>query len=338
MATESKEIRLLVARLESIIKEYKEENPAKKRNYQQYEKEFRLRLRTCFEELKPLVQEAVSIIKVESGENRGNDTKMTLEQRVILLLLKQLCGKSNRCMEWMMVMFTLLTKVDVSYKTIERIYSDRLVQLALYNLHVLILRKRGIDHADCCGDGTGYALFVKVHYATETIRRKNKIKENNSEDSKHIKIIYSFAFMDIKTRLYIGFGTSFKSEKEAFERALEIAKETGVVVDTLRLDRYYSAESYVDKICGFWTDVKMYLIPKKNIASLGLGELCRMLHRFTHDIKGYLKEYFKRNQAESGYAEDKRRTGWRISQKLPSRVDTAYSANALLHNLHWMGA
>ncbi len=338
MATESKDIRLLVARLESIIKEYKDENPDKKRDYQVYEREFRRRLKICFEELEPLVEEAVSAIKVTSGENRGNEPKMTLKQRVLLLLLKQLCSKSNREMEWMMMVFTVLTKIDVSYKTIERIYSDRLVQIALYNLHIIILHKRGVLNADCCGDGTGYALLVRVHYATEASKRKEKIKQNDSSSTKHIRVIFSFALMDLNTRLYIGFGTSYRSEKEAFENALRVAKETGIQIDSMRLDRYYSGESYVDAISEHFGNVKMYLIPKKNIATIGLGEWGRMLQRFLDNVKVFLKEYFKRNQSESGISEDKKRTGWRIFQKLPDRIDMAYTANALWHNLFWLGA
>ena len=39
---------------------------------------------------------------------------------------------------------------------------------------------------------------------------------------------------------------------------------------------------------------------------------------------------------ESGFAEDKKRTGWMIAQRREDRVDTANFCNILWHNLFWM--
>jgi transposase len=346
MAKRTKSLRLAVARLESIVKEYKKENPEKKRDYKTYEQQFARRAKTCFDELNPLIDEAISSIKKISGEHRGNEPKLVLKQKVFLLLLKSLFGKSNRSMEWMIVLFSGVTGVDVSYKTIERLYSDVEVQLALFNLHILILKKKGIINADCSGDGTGYTLTIKEHYASYAERLKEYAKDNqenknvkeHKKDKKKIKVIYSFALMDIKTRLYIGYGTSFKSEKEAFLNALKIAKETRITIDSLRLDKYYSAEAYVDICQKELGKVKMFLIPKSNVASFGLGEWCRNLHRFMNDTKLFLSDYFQRNQSESGFSEDKKRTGWKITQKINQRIDTAYTLTVLWHNLSWLGA
>ncbi len=78
----------------------------------------------------------------------------------------------------MLAVFSLLSGVDVSYKTIERLYSDPEVEMAVHNLHVLLLKKKGVKDVDASGDGTGYSLTIKKHYATETQKRKNKAKEN----------------------------------------------------------------------------------------------------------------------------------------------------------------
>jgi len=339
MSRRTRKLRLAVARLESIIKEYKRETPEKKRDYKTYEQQYARRIKICFDELNPLINEATSSIKKLSGENRGKESKLTLKQKLFLLLLKSLFGKSNRSMEWMIVLFSGLTNIDVSYKTIERLYEDEAVQLALFNLHILILRKKGIINADCCGDGTGYTLTIKEHYASYAEKLKEEGKDNQeNKDKKKIKVIYSFALMDIKTRLYIGYGTSFKSEKEAFLNALQITKETSVKVDSLRLDKYYSGEYYVDICQKELGKVKMFLIPKSNVASFGLGEWCRNLHRFMKDTKKFLSDYFQRNQSESGFSEDKKRTGWKILQKINQRINTAYTLIALWHNLSWMGA
>jgi len=62
-----------------------------------------------------------------------------------------------------------------------------------------------------------------------------------------------------------------------------------------------------------------------------------MLYRFVHDTKAYLKEYYQRNQSESGFSEDKKRTGWKLGQKREDRIDTANTVNKLWHNLYWLG-
>ena len=69
---------------------------------------------------------------------------ITLEQKVKLLLIKQLVGKSNREFAYMLEIFSMISGIDISYKTVERLYSDELVMMALHNLHVLLLKNKGI--------------------------------------------------------------------------------------------------------------------------------------------------------------------------------------------------
>jgi len=341
MRVETKEIRKVVARLDAIVKDYKEENPPKDRDWQTYELRLAERLRKAFRELRPLVREAVSTLQIVKGETRGRNHVLTLEQRVLVLLLKRIVDKSNRTMSFMMVIFSWLTGVSVSYKTVERLYSDHEVRLALHNLHLLILKKRGITVADCTGDGTGYALVVKVHYATEAQKLKDKIKENQGGKRKGKKrkkrlFIYSFALMDLDTRMYIGYGWSFKSEKEAFLEALDMTQETGIEIRSLRLDKYFSTSSYVELCQEHLGKVQMYLLPKSNATVKGSWEWKRMLERFVNETEEYLKEYFQRNQSESGISEDKKRTGWKLGQKRPDRIATAIMLTGLWHNLCWL--
>jgi transposase len=334
MPRRNKHIRLLVARLDDIIKEYKKENPSKKRNYRTYEQEFAKRAKACFHNLEPLVTEAISNIKIIRKDNRGAISKLTLKQKVLLLLLKQLCQKSNRNMEFLLVVFALLTNIEISYKTIERLYSDVGVQIALFNIHSLILAKKGITTARCSGDGTGYTVIIQEHYAT--IAQKLKDKAKSSESCRKKQIVYSFSLLDIDNRMYIGYGTSYKSEKEAFENALMMAKKSGIDVMDLRLDRYYSSAALHNLAQKYLGKVKVYLIPKKNIVHIGIGDFSKMMFEFVNDVYGYLKHYFQRNKSESCFAEDKKRTGWRVAQKIEQRIDTAIFANNLWHNMYWL--
>lgn len=335
------EVRKTVARLNAIVKQYKEGHLPRDRDWRTYEQRVAQRLQTAFGELKPLVQEAVETLELIEGETRGRPPELPLKQRVLLLLLKHIVGKSNRTMASMLAVFACLTNVSISYKTIERLYSNHEVRLVLSNLHILILRKKGVKVADCSGDGTGYALFVKEHYATKAQKLKERIKEqpeNKGKKRKKRLFIYSFAIMDLDTRMYIGYGWSIKSEKEAFMEALRMAEKTGVSVASMRLDRYFSSPSYIKTCHEHLGQAKMFLIPKSNATVKGNWAWKRMLHRFVNETEEFLEEYFQRNQSESGFAEDKKRTGWQVGQKRPERIGTAIALTGLWHNLCWMGA
>ena len=340
MRVETKEVRELVAKLDDIVKEYKEKHPKKKRDWRTYEQRVAERLRTAFKELKPLVHEAASSIHFVSGETRGVKSSLTVEQRTLAILIKHLIGKSNRNMAAMFVIFSLLSNIDVSYKTVERFYSDPQVIAVLHNLHILLLKKKGIKEIDGSGDGTGYSLTIKVHYATEAQKLKEKIKNSLTQSKKKHKkklFVYSFTLIDIKTRMYAGSGLSFKSEKEAYLSAVAIAKDAGIRINSMRLDRYYSGQSTAEFLVKNFGVLDLFLMPKSNATIKGSWPWKRMLFRFVNETNQYLEEYFQRNQSESGFAEDKKSTGWQLGQKRPDRVETANTLTSLWHNIYWYG-
>ena len=341
MQIKTQEVRDVVRILDEIIEQYKEHSVEKKRDWRTYEQRLSERLKKAFKELKPLVHEAIATIKIVKGETRGSKPQLALEQKVLALLLKHLIGKSNRNMSAMLTLFMWLTDIDVSYKTIERLYSDQEVILALHNLHMLALRKKGVKDIDSGGDGTGYSLTIKKHYASEAQKLKDKVKENNEDvsDKKYMKalFVFFFAIMDIKTRMYVCYGTSFRSEQEAFLSAVVMLKETGIRILSLRLDRYYSAQMYVEIIEKHLGKVKLYFIPKANATVKGPWEWKRMLYDFITDPVAYLEDYFQRNQSESGIAEDKKRIGWKLGQKREDRIDAANGLTTIWHNIYWLG-
>lgn len=142
-----------------LLQEYKNEKKETKRDWRTYEQRLMHRIKSAIKNLEPLIEEAISTLKIE--RHQGRESKLTLKQKVILLLLKELFDKSNRDMSFMIDVFSLLSNIDISYKTIERLYSDEKVEMAIHNLHLLILKKRGIKVADATGDGTGYSLTIK---------------------------------------------------------------------------------------------------------------------------------------------------------------------------------
>jgi len=127
---------------EFLLAEYKKSKESKKRDWRTYEQRMSKRIKEAIKNLEPLVNEAVDMIKIH--REKGRKPELTLKQKVILILLQRLIGKSNRNMAYMLDAFSLLSGIDVSYKTIERLYSDEEVEMALHNLHMM--RQRNQKH------------------------------------------------------------------------------------------------------------------------------------------------------------------------------------------------
>ncbi len=171
----SKDVRRRVREInEFLIKQYKESKEEKERDWRTYDQRLIHRIKGAIRNLEPLIEEATRTIKVYKG--KGKKPELSVKQKVTLILLKELVGKSNRSMSSMLAIFSILSGIDVSYKTVERLYSDSEVEMAIHNLHVLILKKKGINQSDCCGDGTGYSLTIRKHYRSEAEKRKDKVK------------------------------------------------------------------------------------------------------------------------------------------------------------------
>jgi hypothetical protein len=114
----TKNVREAVEILDDIIDEYNRETPEKKRDWRTYEQQLAQRIKTAVKDLEPLIIEAISTIKFTKGDTRGRKQKLTLKQKVELLLIKHLIEKSNREMSNMLVIFSLLSDIDVSYKSV----------------------------------------------------------------------------------------------------------------------------------------------------------------------------------------------------------------------------
>ena len=146
---------------EHIRKECIESHPKEERDRRTYEQRFARRTEEAMKAVDPMVHEAVSTIRTEP--KTGRPDSLTLEQKVKLLLINQLVGESNRMYANMLDVFSMVSGIDVSYKTMERLYSDEEVAMALHNLHALLLKERGVERSDASGDGTGYSLTITKH-------------------------------------------------------------------------------------------------------------------------------------------------------------------------------
>lgn len=312
---------------EYLMVEYKRTHPEKKRDWRTYEQQLTYRIKTAIRSIEPLVDEAVNTIQI--AREKGREPELTLKQKVLLLLIKELFDKSNRNMASMIDLFSLLSGIDVSYKTVERLYSDPGVDMALHNLHVLILRKKGVNDVDASGDGTGYSLSITKHYATEAQKQKDKVKEENLDTKGRRMFVHSFKILDLKSWLYVAYGISFKSEKEAFDKASIMLQRIDMVLASIRLDKYYSSPSCLDSL----KDTKVYIIPKKNASVRGSLKWKNTMEEYVNNTLAYLEEYYKRENSESGFSQDKRWFGWKVEQRREDRIETAITCSNIWHNL-----
>ena len=338
----AEEVRRQVNDLERFLaEEYTPQHPPQKRDWRTYEQQLAVRIRQVMRNLRPLVQEACAFAR---NPRPGPKPTLTLEQKLTLILLKILYKQSNRRMSFSLVAFTLLSGIEVSYKGVERLYSDPEVQVALTNLHTLMMKRRGLRAAEVTGDGTGFALSITQHYATTATKEKEGAKENpspaptekgeetgagGSSGKKTKRFVYSFRLLDLRTWLYVAYGTSLRSERAAFDRALSWLHEQGIAVSSVRLDRYYSHPSDAERFRG----AAFYFLPRKDVRIHLQHEFLAGLRGFVEQPMAYLEEYYRREHSESAFSADKRMLGWTIPQRREDRIETADECHATWHNL-----
>ncbi len=95
-------------------------------NWKLYEKEYAERIRYVAKELNNLTKRAIDSINIKSS-NVGRPKKLSLQQKVVVLLLKSIFSENNRPMAGLLSLFGAFCSIDISYKTIERLYSDELI-------------------------------------------------------------------------------------------------------------------------------------------------------------------------------------------------------------------
>ena len=83
----------------------------------------------------------------------GQSKKLDVVKRTMLFLFDRLMNKINRDAEDLLGMFEPLFGVSVSYKYIERLYSDVEVKMVSHNIFILLLKDKDVS-GDFSGDDT----------------------------------------------------------------------------------------------------------------------------------------------------------------------------------------
>lgn len=340
------DLKKILKRLNLEIKEYKTNKEISKRDFSMYEKTLWKRMHIAIQGFEYYVEKAIEQVQLPPKDTRGRKSILTLKQKTLLLLLKELIGKSNREMEFLCLVFSCLNGVYITYKTIERLYSDDEVSYIIKKLQEILLIKVNIKNTNIsvCGDGTGYSLTISKHYRSCAQKLKDDLKiasgqkkiKSNKKNRKQL-FVYHFTLMDIKSRMYVSQGTSKKSEKDAYNKAIEMALEFGIQIKDIRLDRYYSGQGVVKTLTNQFKDIQFFLIPKKNATIKGCRVWKQMLSNFVYNTKMYFTQYFQRNQSESGFSEDKRRMSGQVAQRKIDRITCALNLRVIWHNLFWVG-
>ncbi len=182
-------------------------------------------------------------------------------------------------------------------------------------------------------DYESYAQKLKDLAKESPENREEKDKTNKAKDRKKRLFAYSFAIMDIETRLYIAIGSSMKSERESYDRAMNLLTFILIEMDSIRLDRYYLSPSYMYKL----GNTKVFIIPKKNATLNGSQKWKDTMKEFVENTMPYLEQYHQRSNSESGFAADKKMLGWNIPQKRDDRIDNVLFCTDVWHNLFNMG-
>lgn len=304
--------------INSLIEEYREKFSVPHiTDWPEYERKYRDRNLGIARDLRSMISRISSRIY---ADDFGRPSILKAEEKVFIMLAKEIFRLSNRRAAYLMPLFGL--DHEVSYKTVERLYSDPLVIMILNNMFVQSVSEKGIVKPELTGDGTGYSLTVTKHYRT--------IREKSGESVKKGQFVYSFALMDLGTRMYVGYAVSMKSERDAYHKALEMIVSMKLETESVRLDKYYSGQSILD---DFSERTRIFIIPKKNSKIKGRKGWREIIRRFMSDPMEYLREYFRRSNSEAGFSSDKRITGGIIRQRRSDRIEIAGFCKGLIHNL-----
>ncbi len=267
-----------------LVKKYREQYARHTiRNWSRYERSYEQRIKCAARELYSVVKSASSIVLSSDG-GMGRPPKVTPEQKVVILQLKAIFQLSNRKMAGLLSLFGPLTDIDISYKTVERAYSSLPVELIIHNMFALLASGAG---GNLTGDGTGYSLSITRHYRSMR-DNGNCIKTNPDRRL----FVYAFAILDLETNLYVAYGVSMKSEKDAYRDALRMLGFTVKDVESIRLDQYYGSQSTLD---DFSEGTKVFIIPRSNTTIRGPPAWKELIGRLMDAPMELLSEYYRRD-------------------------------------------
>ncbi len=125
------------ASIEKLISQYREKfSVLVVTNWKDYEFFYKQRMKGIAIELKVMIDESYSFIIDDFGRPSLLDAK----EKVFIILVKEIFRLSNRKAAYLLHLLGI--EKEISYKTVERLYSDPLVIMILNNLFINSVHKR----------------------------------------------------------------------------------------------------------------------------------------------------------------------------------------------------
>ena len=129
------------------------------RNWISFEQSYERRIKCAARELYTIVKCASSVTLNISST--GRRPKVAPEQKVVILLLKEIFSLSNRKMADLLSLFGPLAGIDIRYKKVEGAYSSLQIRLIIHNMFSLLASDGG---GNLSGDGIGDSMPITRHY------------------------------------------------------------------------------------------------------------------------------------------------------------------------------
>ena len=127
--------------INALIQEYREKFSVPViTDSKEYEETYRKRLLGMSRELRSMIDHVSGIVLNEFGRPSLLDAK----EKAFIILVKEIMKLSNRRMAYEMPLFGITE--EISYKTVERLYSDPLVIMILNNIFIETLRKNQLPN------------------------------------------------------------------------------------------------------------------------------------------------------------------------------------------------
>jgi hypothetical protein len=139
----------------------------------EYETTYRKKLLGMSMELRSMIDHGAEIM----ADEFGRPSLVNAREKAFNIFTKEIMRLSNRRMTYELPLFRI--DMAISYKTIERLYSDPLVIMIPNNLFVETLRKKDMGKRTVAGDGTGYPLTVTKHYRSMREKHGNPLRRGS---------------------------------------------------------------------------------------------------------------------------------------------------------------
>ena len=309
--------------------------------------------------IRDIVNEADSRIKSRTiPDKRGPGKPETNPADIAKLLLLQTYTESpNRVAEGLLFLFQekLGISEHFSYKTIERGFDRKKVNIILDEVVAITNECVKDDEKDASFDGTGFSASNKVNYADKRQKQNSNksrtkaqpAKDDESDDSFPVTNAtsnkgFSYCVMGIGVKHKLISGMSVcanhsRGETTMFPDVYYQTLQSYPNLENALGDGIYSARWITDLVSK--SNVTPFFLPKSNVTfqSKGFAGWYDMLFSLWKDPQIWLEQYHMRSISETVNSMVKCRFGATIRKRLEPRKETETKLKLVAHDIRRIG-